>query len=164
MTDLSYPDSLIRRVLDETRTIAMVGASANWVRPSNFAMKYLQQKGYRVIPVNPGSTGKEIHGEQCFATLSDIPYDFEMVDIFRRSADAGAIVDEAISLKDARGIKTVWLQLDVVDVAAAERAEAAGLTAIMDRCPKIEYGRLNHELAWAGINTGVISSKRPRLR
>ena len=164
MTGLSYPDSLMRRILDETRTIAMVGASANWVRPSNFAMKYLQQKGYRVIPVNPGNTGTEIHGEPCFATLSDIPHDFEMVDIFRRSEDAGAIVDEGIALKDARGIKTVWLQLGVIDTDAASRAEAACLTVIMDRCPKIEYGRLNHELAWAGINTGVISSKRPRLR
>jgi predicted CoA-binding protein len=164
MTALAYPDSLIRRVLNETLTIAMVGASANWVRPSNFAMKYLQQKGYRIIPVNPGSAGTEIHGETCFATLRDIPDDFEMVDIFRRSEDAGAIVDEAIALKDTRGIKTVWLQLDVIDWAATERAAAAGLTAIMDRCPKIEFGRLNHELGWAGINTGVISSKRPRLR
>lgn len=164
MTALTYPDSLIRRVLHETRTIAMVGASANWVRPSNFAMKYLQQKGYRVIPVNPSSAGTEIHGEPCFASLGDIPYDFEMVDIFRRSEDAGAIVDEAISLKGDRAIKTVWMQLEVIDTAAADRAEAAGLTAIMDRCPKIEYGRLNHELGWAGINTGVISSKRPRLR
>jgi predicted CoA-binding protein len=127
-------------------------------------MKYLQQKGYRIIPVNPGSAGTEIHGETCFATLRDIPDDFEMVDIFRRSEDAGAIVDEAIALKDTRGIKTVWLQLDVIDRAATERAAAAGLTAIMDRCPKIEFGRLNHELGWAGINTGVISSKRPRLR
>ena len=164
MTALAYPDSLIRRVLDETRTIAMVGASANWVRPSNFAMKYLQQKGYRVIPVNPVSAGTEIHGEMCYASLGDIPDAFEMVDIFRRSEDAGAIVDEAIALKDSKGVQTVWLQLEVIDAAAAERAEAAGLTAIMDRCPKIEYGRLNHELAWAGINTGVISSKRPRLR
>lgn len=164
MSALVYADALIRQVLDETKTIAMVGASANWVRPSNFAMKYLQQKGYRVIPVNPGSAGTEIHGEMCYAGLGDIPDPFEMVDIFRRSEDAGGIVDEAISLKDSRGIKTVWLQLGVVDRDAAARAEAAGLTAIMDRCPKIEYGRLNHELAWAGINTGVISSKRPRLR
>lgn len=164
MTALAYPDSLIRRVLDETRTIAMVGASANWVRPSNFAMKYLQQKGYRVIPVNPGSAGTEIHGEMCYASLGDIPDSFEMVDIFRRSEDAGAIVDEAIALKDAKGVRTVWLQLDVIDTAAAERAEAAGLTAIMDRCPKIEFGRLNHELAWAGVNTGVISSRRPGRR
>jgi predicted CoA-binding protein len=164
MTTLSYPDALIRRVLDETKTIAMVGASANWVRPSNFAMKYLQQKGYRVIPVNPGSAGKPIHGEMCYASLGDIPDPFEMVDIFRRSEDAGGIVDEAIFLKNSKGIHTVWLQLGVIDATAATRAEAAGLTAIMDRCPKIEYGRLNHELAWAGINTGVISSKRPRLR
>lgn len=164
MTALTYPDALVRRVLDETRTIAMVGASANWVRPSNFAMKYLQQKGYRVIPVNPGSAGTEIHGEMCYAGLGDIPDPFEMVDIFRRSEDAGGIVDEAIFLKDIKGIKTVWLQLGVIDTDAAARAEAAGLTAIMDRCPKIEYGRLNHELGWAGINTGVISSKRPRLR
>ena len=164
MTTLAYPDSLIRRVLDETRTIAMVGASANWVRPSNFAMKYLQQKGYRVIPVNPGNAGTEIHGEMCYASLGDIPDSFEMVDIFRRSEDAGAVVDETIALKDAKGVRTVWLQLDVIDIAAATRAEAAGLTAIMDRCPKIEYGRLNHELAWAGVNTGVISSRRPGRR
>jgi predicted CoA-binding protein len=164
MTALTYPDALIRRVLDQTKTIAMVGASANWVRPSNFAMKYLQQKGYRVIPVNPGSAGAPIHGEMCYASLGDIPGSFEMVDIFRRSEDVGGIVDEAISLKDIKGISIVWLQLDVVDTDAAARAEAVGLTAIMDRCPKIEYGRLNHELAWAGINTGIISSKRPRLR
>ena len=164
MTALTYPDALIRRVLDQTKTIAMVGASANWVRPSNFAMKYLQQRGYRVIPVNPGSAGETIHGEMCYAGLGDIPDGYEMVDIFRRSEDAGAIVDEAISHKGIKGILTVWLQLGVIDADAAARAEAAGLAAIMDRCPKIEYGRLNHELGWAGINTGVISSKRPRLR
>lgn len=163
MSVLAYPDALIRRILDETRTIAMVGASANWVRPSNFAMKYLQEKGYRVIPVNPGSAGTTIHGETCYAHLSDIPDRFEMVDIFRRSEDAGAVVDEAIALKDTKGIRTVWMQLGVVDAAAAVRAEAAGLTVIMDRCPKIEFGRLHHELSWSGINSGVISSKRPRL-
>jgi len=163
MSDLFYPDALIRRVLDETSTIAMVGASANWVRPSNFAMKYLQQKGFRVVPVNPGSAGTEIHGQPCYAGLADVPGPFEMVDIFRRSEDAGGIVDEAISLKDSKGIRTIWMQLGVIDPDAAARAEAAGLTIIMDRCPKIEYGRLNHELSWSGINSGVISSKRPRL-
>ncbi|MGB0631153.1 MAG: CoA-binding protein [Alphaproteobacteria bacterium] len=163
MSELSYPDALIRRVLDETSTIAMVGASGNWVRPSNFAMKYLQQKGYRVIPVNPGSAGAEIHGETCYAGLADVPAPFEMVDIFRRSEDAGGIVDEAISLKDSKGIRIVWMQLGVIDHDAAARAEAAGLTVVMDRCPKIEFGRLNHELSWSGINSGVISSKRPRL-
>lgn len=163
MSELTYPDAMIRRVLDETTTIAMVGASANWVRPSNFAMKYLQQKGFRVIPVNPGSAGTDIHGEECYATLADVPGPFEMVDIFRRSEDAGGIVDEAISLKEAKGIRVIWMQLGVIDEDAAARAEAAGLTVIMDRCPKIEFGRLNHELSWSGINSGVISSKRPRL-
>ena len=105
MSDLVYPDAFIRRVLDQTSTIAMVGASANWVRPSNFAMKYLQQKGYRVVPVNPGNAGNEIHGETCYAGLVDVPAPFEMVDIFRRPEDASGIVDEAISLKDDKGIR-----------------------------------------------------------
>ena len=163
MSGLVYSDALIRRVLDETATIAMVGASANWVRPSNFAMKYLQQKHFRVIPVNPGSAGTKIHGEECYASLADVPGPFEMVDIFRRSEDAGAIVDDAIALKDDKGIRVIWMQLGVIDEDAAGRAEAAGFTVIMDRCPKIEFGRLNHELSWSGINSGVISSKRPRL-
>ena len=163
MSQITYPDALIRRVLDETATIAMVGASANWVRPSNFAMKYLQQKGFRVIPVNPGSVGTEIHGEECYASLGEVPGPFEMVDIFRRSEDAGGIVDDAIALKDEKSIRVIWMQLGVIDTDAAARAEAAGLTVIMDRCPKIEFGRLNHELSWSGINSGVISSKRPRL-
>ena len=163
MSDLVYPDAFIRRVLDQTSTIAMVGASANWVRPSNFAMKYLQQKGYRVVPVNPGNAGNEIHGETCYAGLVDVPAPFEMVDIFRRSEDASGIVDEAISLKDDKGIRVIWMQIGVIDEDAAARAEAAGLKVIMDRCPKIEFGRLNHELSWSGINSGVISSKRPRL-
>ena len=163
MSDLVYPDAFIRRVLDQTSTIAMVGASANWVRPSNFAMKYLQQKGYRVVPVNPGNAGNEIHGETCYAGLVDVPGPFEMVDIFRRPEDAGGIVDEAISLKDDKGIRVIWMQIGVIDEDAAARAEAAGLKVIMDRCPKIEFGRLNHELSWSGINSGVISSKRPRL-
>lgn len=164
MTALTYPDALIRRILSETRTIAMVGASANWVRPSNFAMKYLQEKGYRVIPVNPGAAGTDINGEMTYASLADVPVPFEMVDVFRRSEDAGGIVDEAIELKDSKGIRTVWMQLGVVDEAAAARAEAAGLAVVMDRCPKIEFGRLHHELSWSGINSGVISSKRPRLQ
>ena len=163
MSDLTYPNTLIRKVLNATSTIAMVGASANWVRPSNFAMKYLQQKGYRVVPVNPISAGTKINGELCYTALSDVPAPVDMVDIFRRSEDAGVIVDEAISLKDEKGITTIWMQLGIVDEAAANRAEAAGLTVIMDRCPKIEFGRLNHELSWSGINSGVISSKRPRL-
>ena len=163
MSDLVYPDAFIRRVLDQTSTIAMVGASANWVRPSNFAMKYLQQKGYRVVPVNPSNAGNKIHGETCYAGLVDVPAPFEMVDIFRRPEDASGIVDEAISLKDDKGIRVIWMQIGVIDEDAAARAQAAGLKVVMDRCPKIEFGRLNHELSWSGINSGVISSKRPRL-
>ena len=164
MEPLSYPDALIRKILVDIRTIAMAGASPNWVRPSNFAMKYLQQKGYRVIPVNPGAVGQEILGEPVYAALSDIPDNFDMVDIFRNSEAAGEIVDEAIALAHDKDIKVIWMQLGVRNDAAAARAEAAGLTVIMDRCPKIEFGRLFHELAWSGVNTGVISSKRPRLR
>lgn len=159
----SYPDHLIRRILDQTNTIAMIGASKNWVRPSNFAMKYLQQKGYKVIPVNPACAGININNETCYSELSEVPGPVDMVDIFRRSEEAGAIVDQALTVKDNVGVKTVWMQLGVTDEAARVRAEDAGLNVIMNRCPKIEYGRLNHELSWSGINSGVISSKRPRL-
>ncbi len=160
---LRYDDAHLRRILTGVRTIAMVGASPNWVRPSNFAMKYLQGKGFRVIPVNPGHAGKEILGETTYATLADIPDRFDMVDVFRASAQAGAIVDEAIALKDAKGIRVVWMQIGVRDDAAAARGEAAGLQVVMDRCPKIEFGRLFGELSWSGVNSRIVSSKRPRL-
>ena len=152
----SYPDSLIRKILREVKTIAMVGSSANWVRPSYYAMKYLQKKGFRIIPVNPKAVGTEILGETAYATLADIPHPVDMVQIFRNSEAAGPITDEAIAVHP----KIVWMQIGVRNDAAAERAEAAGLTVIMDRCPKIEYGRLSGEIAWLGINTRVISSKR----
>ncbi|MEE2968641.1 MAG: CoA-binding protein [Pseudomonadota bacterium] len=161
---LAYSDALIRRILGETRTLAMAGASANWVRPSNFAMKYLQHKGFRVIPVNPGAAGEDVLGEKVYASLRDIPDRFEMVDIFRNSDAAGAIVDEAMEIAADKGVKVIWMQLGVRNDEAAARAEAAGLTVIMDRCPKIEFGRLHHELGWSGVNSGVISSKRTRLR
>ena len=161
---LAYSDALIRRILGETRTLAMAGASANWVRPSNFAMKYLQHKGFRVIPINPGAAGEDVLGEKVYASLRDIPDRFEMVDIFRNSDAAGAIVDEAIEIAADKGVKVIWMQLGVRNDEAAARAEAAGLTVIMDRCPKIEFGRLHHELGWSGVNSGVISSKRTRLR
>ncbi len=159
-----YRDELLRKILKRVKTIAMVGASPNWVRPSSFAMKYLLGKGYRVIPVNPGHAGKEILGQSVYASLSDIPGNFDMVDIFRNSAAAGPIMDEAIDLAEAKGISVVWMQLGVVNEDAAKKGEAAGLNVIMDRCPKIEYARLFGELGWGGINTGVISSKRPKLR
>jgi predicted CoA-binding protein len=160
MSDLIYDDELIRRVLRDTRTIAMAGASPNWVRPSNFAMKYLQGKGYQVHPINPGHAGKEIWGRMTYASLADVPAPIDMLDIFRNSEAAGQLVDEAIVLKDEKGIKIIWMQLGVINEDAARRAEDAGMTVIMDRCPKIEYGRLFGELGWSGVNSGIITSKR----
>ena len=160
-TPLHYVDDHLRAILGRVRTIAMVGASPNWVRPSNFVMKYLQGKGYRVIPVNPVAAGQEILGERAYARLSDVPGPLDMVDIFRASDAAGAIVDEAIALAEEKAISVVWMQLGVRDDDAAGRAEAAGLVAVMNRCPKIEYGRLFGELSWCGVNTDIISAKRP---
>ena len=164
MTHDAYPDNYIRGILDAVRTIAMVGARPKWNRPSFFAMKYLQEKGYRVIPVNPRVAGDEILGERVYADLAEIPGRIDMVDIFRASEDAGPIVEEAIAVAKDKGIKVVWMQLGVRDDAAAGQAEAAGLEVVMDRCPKIEFGRLNTELSWGGFNSKVISSKRRRLR
>jgi uncharacterized protein len=156
--DLDYADADIRRILREVRVIAMVGASPSWNRPSHFAMKYLQAKGFRVIPVNPGAEGQTILGEKVHARLADIPDRVDMVDIFRNSEAAGPLADEAIAI----GARVLWMQLGVRNDAAAARAEAAGLTVVMNRCPKIEYGRLFGELSWAGVDTGVISARRPR--
>jgi predicted CoA-binding protein len=152
----SYDDTYIRGILRETKVIAMVGASSNWNRPSYFAMKYLQKKSFRVIPVNPKDAGGEILGEKVYASLADIPDKVDMVDVFRNSEAAGAIADEAIAI----GAKVLWMQLGVRNDAAAARAEAAGLKVVMNRCPKIEFGRLSREIGWMGINTGLISSKR----
>lgn len=163
MSHISYDDRTVLDVLRRCRTIAMVGASPKWVRPSNFAMKYLQGKGYRVIPVNPMAAGDEILGERVYASLSEVPDGFEMVDIFRRPDDVPPIVDEAIALKDEKGIQCVWMQLDIVHEAAAKKAEDAGMTVIMDRCVKIEFGRLSGELSWGGVNSGIITSKRRKL-
>lgn len=159
-TAFSYPDALIRKVLQDTRTIAMVGASTNWNRPSYFVMKYLQEKGYRVIPVNPGAAGKELLGETVYPDLRSIPEPVDMVDIFRRSDHVPPIVEEAIEI----GARTIWMQLNVINEEAAEKARAAGLTVIMDRCPKIEYGRLSGEIGWAGVNSRTLSAKRPTLK
>ncbi|MEC9346362.1 MAG: CoA-binding protein [Pseudomonadota bacterium] len=155
-----YPDAYIRDILRQTRTIAMVGASANWNRPSYFAMKYLQDKGYRVIPVNPkeAAAGTEILGEKAVAGLADIDVPVDMVDCFRNSDAIPPIAEEAIRI----GAKTLWLQLGVRHDEAAAKAEAAGLKVVQNRCPKIEYGRLSGEIGWMGVNTGVVSSKRTR--
>lgn len=157
-----YTDQALRSVLSKVRTMVMVGASGNWKRPSFFAMKYLQKRGYRVIPVNPSRAGNEILGETVYPSLSDVPDRFEMVDIFRSSDAAYEVTQEAIANKDAKGIQVVWMQLGVRNDAAAELAEAAGLTVIMDRCPKIEYGRLSGELSWFGVNSRIITSKTLR--
>ncbi|HXA71620.1 MAG TPA: CoA-binding protein [Stellaceae bacterium] len=153
-----YTDAYLRGVLAGVRVIAMVGASPHWNRPSYFAMKYLQDKGFRVIPVNPRAKGETILGEKVYGTLAEIPDKVDMVDVFRNSAAARPLVDEAITV----GAKVFWMQLGVRNDAAAARAEAAGLTVVMNRCPKIEYSRLHGELAWSGVNTGIISSKRVR--
>ena len=159
---LVYEDDYIRGILKEVRTIAMAGASANWVRPSSFAMKYLQGKGYKVIPLNPGQAGSQILGETCYASIADIPGPVDMVDIFRNSKAAGDVIDEALPIVEEKQIKIIWMQLGIRNDTAAKRAEAAGLNVIMDRCPKIEYGRLFGELSWSGINSGIITSKRRR--
>ncbi|MDH3476239.1 MAG: CoA-binding protein [Rhodospirillales bacterium] len=160
----AYHDAYIRGILDGVKTIAMVGASPTWNRPSFFAMKYLQEKGYRVIPVNPRVAGQEILGERVYASLAEVPGPVDMVDVFRSSAEAGAVAEQAIAVAKEKGIKVLWMQLGVRDDKAAAKAEAAGLKVVMDRCPKIEFGRLNSELSWGGFNSRVISSKRRKLR
>jgi predicted CoA-binding protein len=159
MDHSKYPDSYIRAILDGCRVFAMVGASPNQVRPSYFAMKYLIAKGYRVIPVNPGHAGKEILGEKVYASLKDIPEPVDVVDIFRNSEAALAVTKDAIEI----GAKIVWMQLGVRNEEAARLAEEAGLKVVMNRCPKIEYGRLSGEIGWAGVHTRTLSSQRPTL-
>ena len=160
MDHSSYPEAYIRGILRSVKVIAMVGASANWNRPSYFAMKYLQEKGYRVIPVNPkeAAAGAVILGEKTYASLDEVPVAVDMVDCFRASDAILPIARDAIRI----GAKVLWMQLGVVNDEAAGLAEAAGLKVVMNRCPKIEYGRLSREIGWLGVNTGVISSRRSR--
>lgn len=148
----------LRRILKSCRTIAVVGLSAEWHRPSYFAAKYMQQHGYRVLPVNPRYAGQAILGEPCHARLADIAQPVDMVDVFRRTEDVGPIAEQAIAI----GARCLWQQIGVLNHAAADRARAAGLDVVMDRCVKIEHGRLFGGLHWAGVNTGVISARRPR--
>ena len=156
-----YPDRLIGTILDGVDTIAMVGASAHQARPSYAVLRYLVVHGYRVFPVNPRLAGGRLQGLPVYGRLADIPEPIDMVDIFRNSEAAGAVVDEALALVPLP--RVIWMQLTVRNDAAAERAEAAGLHVIMNRCPKIEYGRLSGESGWAGINSRVLSSKVPKL-
>lgn len=147
----------LRRILAEARSIAVVGLSQNWHRPSNFAAKYLQHHGYRIIPVNPAYD--EVLGEKCYASLRDIPEPVDVVDCFRRAEDIPPLVDDAIAI----GAKVLWLQLGVINVPAAEKARAAGLEVVMDRCIKIEHARLCGGLNFVGVNTRVVSSRRPKV-
>ncbi len=152
----AYSDDYIRAILRQAKTIAMVGASANWNRPSYFAMKYLQRKGYRVIPVNPREAGQQILGETVYANLGDIPDKIDLVDCFRARDAIPAITDQAIAI----GAPILWMQLGIRHDDAAAKAEAAGMKVVMNRCPKIEYGRLSGEIGWMGVKTKVISSRR----
>ena len=147
----------LRRILRQTKTIAVVGLSGNWWRPSFFAAKYLQEHGYRIVPVNPQYP--EILGEKSYASLRDIPFKVDVVDCFRKSEEIPALAEEAIAI----GAKILWLQLGVINHDAAARASAAGLEVVMDRCMKIEHGRLFGGLNWCGVNTKVISAKRPQV-
>jgi predicted CoA-binding protein len=146
----------LRRILHENRVLAIVGLSADWFRPSYFAAKYMLEHGYRVIPVNPKYT--EILGQRCYKSLREIPEKVDMVDVFRKTADVMPVAEDAIAI----GARVLWQQLGVRNQAAAEKASAAGLETVVDRCVKIEHGRLFGGLSWVGVNTGVISAKRPR--
>ena len=157
----SYPDSYIRGILNTVKTIAMVGFSPNTSRPSYFVFKYFLERGTRVIPVNPGHAGKEILGERIYGKLADIPEPVDMVDIFRASEFVPGVVQEALALKPLPQV--IWMQLEIRNDEAAAMAEAAGIKVVMNRCPKIEYGRLSSEISWMGINSRTLSSKRGQI-
>jgi uncharacterized protein len=152
-------DADIRRILTSVKSIALVGASANPARPSYIVLKYLMSRGYRLFPVNPGLSGKPLLGATVYASLRDLPGPVDMVEIFRASEHAGAVVDEALDLDPLP--RVIWMQLGVKDAAAAARAEARGVEVVMDRCPKIEWGRFSGEIGWHGVNSRVLSAKKP---
>ncbi len=157
-----HSDAELRAVFARTKTIAVVGVSKNQIRPSFYVARYLSLKGFRVIPVNPAYGGETLLGERVWPDLASLPAnlgEIHMVDIFRRSQEAGGVVDAAMAALTGRGLRTIWMQIGVVDEDAAARAEAAGLTVVMDRCPKIEFQRLQGELRMGGFATGMISSK-----
>src|SRR5215470_13564572 len=161
MTHDDYSDITIRGILNTVKTIAMVGISPKDNRPSYFAFKYLLERGYRMIPVNPGQAGKDILGQKVYATLSDIPEPIDMIDVFRAPPYALPIVEEALTLKPRPAV--IWMQLGVRNDEAAAKAEAGGMKVVMNRCPKIEYGRLSSEIGWIGVNSRTISSKKAQL-
>src|SRR5436305_9302020 len=154
----AYPDNYIRDILNSVKSIAMVGASPVNVRPSYFAFKYLAQRGYDMIPVNPGHVGKELLGKPFVASLAEVGRPIDMIDIFRNSSHIMPVVEEALTLDPLP--KVIWMQLGARDDAAAAKAEAVGIKVVMNRCPKIEYGRLSSEISWMGVNSRTISPKR----
>lgn len=158
----NYDDDYISEILNSVKTIALVGASANTVRPSYFVLKYLLDKDYEVHPVNPGQEGREILGQRVYGRLADVPRPFDMVDIFRGVGQLPGTVDEILNLDPLP--KVVWMQLRIRDDECARRLEERGIKVVMDRCPKIEYGRLSREIAWNGVNSRIISSRKPVMR
>ena len=156
-----YSDALIREILTKVKTIALVGASSNPARPSYIVTKYLSERGFTVLPVNPGLAGQTIVGLPVYGSLAELPEAVDMVEIFRNSAAAAGITDEALALPSPPTV--IWMQLGVRNDAAAARAQARGIRVIMNRCPKIEYGRMSGEIGWMGVNGGVVSSRRPQL-
>ena len=161
MSHDNYPNDYIRGILNSVKTIALVGASSNPARPSWIVTKYLLERGYDVIPINPGLAGGELLGKPVYASLKDVPFPIDMVEIFRNSEAAGPITDEALTLDPLP--KVLWMQLSVRNDAAAAKAEARGLKVVMDRCPKIEFGRLSGEISWQGVNSRMLSAKKPVL-
>lgn len=161
MDHSKYSENYIRGILDTVRTIALLGASAKEVRPSFLVQKYMQEKGYRVIPVNPGLAGQEILGEPVYASLSDIEEPIDMVDIFRNSEAALDITREALKLSPLP--RVIWMQLSVENEAAAKLAEDAGIKVVMNRCPKMEYGKLSGEWGWMGAYSGRITAKKGQM-
>ena len=158
MDHTAYPDAYIRGILNTVKTIAMVGFSPKENRPSYFAFKYLHERGYTMIPINPGQAGKEVLGRKIYAKLADVPEPIDMVDVFRAPQFAVGIVQEALALQPRPQV--IWMQLGVRSDEAAALAEAAGLKVVMNRCPKIEFGRLSSEISWMGVNSRTLSSKR----
>ena len=156
-----YSDALIREILTKVKTIALVGASSNPARPSFIVTKYLSERGFTVLPVNPGLAGQTIVGLPVYGSLAELPEAVDMVEIFRNSAAAAGITDEALALPSPPSV--IWMQLGVRNDAAAARAQARGIRVIMNRCPKIEFGRLSGEIGWQGINSGILSSKKPKM-